>query len=352
MSVEDLGKRSLAEAEEVGLDEILNPLRVENTNNVSFFGLPPLDHISKVSLEVRTSAGKSQTRVPIVELMSMAPCDGKTSLLYHLTAIAVLPAALGGRQAAVIILDTDGRYSVSRLVQQLQVVIRDGRKADEGCESPSDIIHRALKHVHLFHPQSLASTVATARSLEKYLFDAKRHYSFDRHIGLIVLDSASSSYWQNKSEVEDAALLANTSGSKSSAQPNGYVQLAAALKNASRIFCAPVVFTSRHLGPAKSSAGFALDGHSIRPSLPPPWQDLPSLRMIVQRTPVRKLPVEISVEEAKQESEQRQKVVEQGRFECFVNEWGLDERTLEKLRSAFEFYVSEDGVKIENGQAQ
>lgn len=64
---------------------------------------------------------------------------------------------------------------------------------------------------------------------------------------------------------------------------------------------------------------------------------------------MRKLPVEIGLEEALRESEMRQKVVEQGKFECFVNEWGLDERTMKVLQSkgaGFGFRILREGVHL------
>ena len=61
----------------------------------------------------------------------------------------------------------------------------------------------------------------------------------------------------------------------------------------------------------------------------------------------------MSIEEALREAEARQKAVEEGRFECFVNEWGLDERTLQRLSrsgtgtTGFGFRIGKDGVQIE-----
>lgn len=55
----------------------------------------------------------------------------------------------------------------------------------------------------------------------------------------------------------------------------------------------------------------------------------------------------ISVESAQREARDRLKAVEEGKFECFVNEWGVDERSLRRLQSAgggFEFKILEDGA--------
>lgn len=343
MSPEDLGKKLLAEVEEVGLDEILNSLQVGGSTNGSRFDLPALDGLLQAITQARALPAKTPATAPIIELMSLLPGDGKTHLIYHLTAVAVLPKNLGGQQAAVIILDTDNRFSVQRLAHQIKRLAASKQAAEEGLP---DLITQSLRHVHIFRPQSLSSTIATINSLQTYLFNPALLHSFDRTIAFIALDSASAYYWQNRTETEDAALLSSNTKS-----PPGYVQLAAALKNASRVFSTPIVFTTWYLGPPiKKTPNFgAADATSFRPSLPPPWQALATLRLVVRKAEVRKLPVEISVEEAVRESEIRQKVVEQGRFECFINEWGLEERVLRNLqdgRMTFEFFITGEGVKV------
>lgn len=162
----------------------------------------------------------------------------------------------------------------------------------------------------------------------------------------MALDSASAFYWQHRTDFDDAALLPSTS------KPNNYVQLAAALKNSQRIFNTSLIFTSWHNGPIKdpSSNHLGPEAQSFRSSLPAPWPTLPTLRFIVHRAPVRKLPVEISVEDALRESETRQKVVEKGKVECFVNEFGVEEGVLQNLRkggAGFDFFITEDGVAFD-----
>jgi DNA-repair protein XRCC2 len=44
----------------------------------------------------------------------------------------------------------------------------------------------------------------------------------------------------------------------------------------------------------------------------------------------------------------RQKAVEEGKFECFVNEWGLEERLLRRLNGGgFGFRIVDDGLLVE-----
>lgn len=271
----------------------------------------------------------------------------------HLTAVAVLPRNMGGKQAAVVIIDTDGRFSVPRLAHQIKRQVSLNQKEDITTSEVEDIMLLSLKHVHIFSPQSLLSTIATINSLQSYLFNPTRHHSFDRAISFIALDSASTFYWQHRTETDDAILLTSTSTGaiKPTSRSNGHIQLAASLKNATRTFNTSLIFTSWHNGaPLKDpTSNLGPDAQSFRSSLPSPWPNLATLRLIVHRAPVRKLPVEMSVEDALRETESRQKVVEKGKAECFVNEFGVEESVMQILRASgagFDFYITEGGVEM------
>lgn len=303
--------------------------------------------------EIRSSTCRQPPAPPILELQSLHPGGGKTHLLYHLTALAVLPSTLGGKQAAVIIIDTDGRFSTPRLAQQIKRQAFLRLKESSTTSKAEDIMLLSLKHVHIFSPQSLSSATATINSLPAYLFNSTKHHSFDRTINFIALDSASTFYWQHRTDTDDAALNSSTStgSSKATSQPSGYGLLAAALRNATRIFNTALIFTSWHLGPVNdANSNPSPDAQSFRPSLPSPWAQLPTLRLVVQRAAVRKLPVEISVEDALRESETRRKVVDKGKVECFVNEFGVDESVMQKLRAVgagFDVYITVEGIAFD-----
>lgn len=272
-------------------------------------------------------------------------------MLYHLTAIAVLPMHVGGRQAAVVIIDTDGRFSIPRLAHQIKRQATLGLQEPMNASNVEEIMLVSLNHVHVFSPQSLPSTIATINSLPTYLFNATKHHSFDRIINFIALDSASAFYWRHRADIDDAILLTSTTtDSRSVSQPSGYAQLAAALKNSIRIFNTSVIFSSWHLGAVRDvTSNMGSEVQSFRPSLPSPWPALPTLRLIVHRAPVRKLPIELGVEDALRESETRQRVVDKGKVECFVNESGIEEHTMQKLRArgaGFDFYITGDGVDV------
>lgn len=292
----------------------------------------------------------------MIELTSTAPGGGKTHLLYLFTALAILPSRVGGSEACVVIIDTDGAFSVPRLAQQVRDLFKKHSDVIVDVDAGADLLI-ALKHVHIFSPQSLASTTATLDSLPTYLFDKSRHYSFDRPVGFIALDSAAAFYWQAKAEEEDAALLSATTTSgahKPQSKPAPYAQLTTSIKSASVALCCPVIFTAWHLGPVPPTAHHHGPGsNSLRPSVPSPLSQVPTVRLIVQRVPVRKFPAGISIAEAQREAEDRQKAVEEGKFECVVNEWDVDERTLQRLQAVgagFGFSIREEGVIMEEGE--
>ncbi|KAK4539638.1 hypothetical protein LTR36_010464 [Oleoguttula mirabilis] len=289
---------------------------------------------------------------PILELASLATGGGKTHLLYCLTALAVLPIYLNGKQACVVIIDTDASFSVPRLAEQLTLMMKKQQRTEASESDIPDTVTSALKHVHIFRPQSLDSTFATLDALPNYLFDKSRHHSIDRPVGFLAVDSASAFYWQHRADEDDASLLQNTDpGQPTPSQPTGYTRLATALKAASASFSCPVILTSWHLGAAPASLhSHTAEARSLRPSLPAPLSQLPTLRLIVQRVSVRKFPAGISIEEARREAADRQTAVEEGKCEAIVNEWGVDERTLQKLQSVgagFGFRIRDEGLTFD-----
>ena len=299
----------------------------------------------QAAIEARPQTSKTSATTPLIELMSLAPGGGKTHLLYHLSGKAALPKHLGGRQTCVVVIDTDGTFSVPRLAAQIQTLLRSST-SDMDEEETKDVVLTALHHIHIFRPQSLASATATLDALPTYLFDRKSHQSFDRALAFIAIDSASAFYWQDRVETEDAAFLAVTSVGSTKpppAQPSGYTQLASSLKSAVNAFRCQAIITTWHLGPIPQPPHH----RSFRPVVPALQ---PTLRLVVHRLPVRKLPLSISVQEALREAENRQKAVVEGKFECFVNEWGVDGRMLQALQRlgvGFGFGIVEEGLLVE-----
>jgi DNA-repair protein XRCC2 len=213
----------------------------------------------------------------------------------------------------------------------------------------------ALEHVHLFNPQTLASTIATIRSIPAYLFNAQAHHSFERKVAFVAIDSLSTFYWQSKAENEHADLLSSTTaGMKAVQHPASYAQLAGATQYMAKLLQCPVIITTQYQGPPKraGSTEASSSDNSFRSPLPPPWGALPVLRLVTRRAVVRKIPASASLSEARHELPNRQVVLDQGRFECFVNEHGLDENTASKLRvlnGTLTYFVREDGLALGTG---
>ncbi|KAK0923100.1 hypothetical protein LTR91_005368 [Friedmanniomyces endolithicus] len=361
---EDLGKKLLAEVEEVGLDEIFQILRLPSEpSSKSWFNLPQLDRLVNEINQESTSISSKITKPtqPVVELTSTSPGSGKTHILYHLTALAVLPSDLGSKESCVIILDTDGTLSIPRLAQQLLLLIQEESTTDQETD---DILLSSLKHIHIFRPQSLASTIATLTNLPTYLFEPSRHYSLDRAVSFIALASASAYYWQTKASEENAALFASVaspSSKPSNSQLPSYAQLTAALRSTSLAFHCPIVLTSHHpAGPNNFStatthdySSWANPSHALRPSLPAPLSSLPTLRLLLTRLPVRRFPAGIRFEEAAREAVDRQAAVDSGKYSCVVNESGVDERVLRRLQRlgeggmGFGFRIGGEGLRVD-----
>ena len=312
-------------------------------NTTPHFNVHPLDRLIDAVDETKPQTSYTKKPPPIIELSSIAPGGGKSHLLYHLTALAILSTHHAGNQACVIILDTDNAFSITRLANQLKLLlIRNAGPETETSEAPiNETILSALLHVHIFRPQSLASLIATLDSLPTYLFDKTKHYSFDREVAFVAIDSLSTFYWQDRAETEDAAFLATTTTTTLTKPQAAYSTLSTSLKVTTITFTCPAIVTNWHLGPHQQERSF-------RPTLP---GLSPALRLVVERLPVRKFPPGIGIEQAQREAEDRQKAVDEAKFECTVNDWGVDERVLRKLQAAgsrFIFQINAQGVVIDD----
>lgn len=318
-----------------------------------------------------------QRRAPVIEVTSPGSGDGKTSLLYYITAMGVLPPSLegvplGGNGGAVVFLDTDFRFDASRLRGALVGIAREKLRAQEvqhgGTQDESRkafelMVNECLRHVHVFRPQSSLSLLATLRSLESYLLHSTQHSSHNRRLHAIVLDSASAFYWQDRRENE----LLNIPGVReeraaqqqpSSSTPSGLNNLSipqiaqetvSALRHLQHIFSCAILYTTWGLH-RSSTQRHAHDADlystplSFRPHLPRPWPTFPTLRLVVSRDAVRPFAPFMTVKETERDAPSRQAIVARGEFSVWVDMWGRDnwaagvaERVVQK--GAFGFWV-------------
>ncbi|KAK5291066.1 hypothetical protein LTR16_002367 [Cryomyces antarcticus] len=373
MSAEDLGRSLLGEVTEERLDELLHSLRVLHEPVPSKrLGVPAIDRLLHVfehasaptqrareHLELsnqwsdpisprrslQQTARKSVARHPIVEITSPGPGHGKTHLLYYIAAIAVLPQTwngekVDGKNGAAVVLDTEERFDVHRLVQvmkhYIQVHIAPLNSDSADIEA---LVAAALQHIHIFRPQSLDSLIATVDSLASYLFDSSAHFSSRRQITAILLDSASAFFWQDRQEQETARLLgitersSNSSGTRTANTKSQ--QLLRSFRTAQHVLggC-PLVATVWNLSPSSA--------RNPKPQLPPPWSGSScTLRLVLERRPVAKFAANMSIEEAAKDRARRQQAVEEAGFEAWIERPGYED-----WNEGFRYSITEEGFTI------
>lgn len=252
-------------------------------------------------------------------------------------------------------LDLDNKFSVFRLQQVLSSHLRSLEVPLQE-EDIASLIHVSLQHLHIFRPQSLRSLLATIESLSTYLFDIHNHFSANRAIGLVVLNSLSAYLWQDRLEAEEAGLIdGSMEREKDGTVVQKYRDLVVALRRAQQTLECTIIATNWGLAPVQYTTGHP----ALRPHLPSIWTNFCTLRLVVERNTVSKLGPSMSAEEAAKEGLQRQEAVDESGFSCWVNWWGSDgwkDEVREEVngrgrRAAFSFRIDGNGVVIGQGES-
>lgn len=259
----------------------------------------------------------------MVELLSSSPGAGKTQLLYYAIAAVVLPQSsyTNGQpntSGTAVLLDTDNLLCVSRLAQVMRHYLT--QHAYSASKPIEKIITDALQHVHIMQPQSLTSLVQTISSLPVYLSDPTRHHSSSRSLDLVVLDSVTAFYWQER-WADDAGTFTPDSASQtlleSSEERSSYAALVDALRGLQLRFGARIVATA--WGAAPSGMEQRTGRAPLRSPLPSVWQGFVTRRVGVMREVVRKFPEGMGLQQAMREAEARRVAVEGSGFRCWVD---------------------------------
>lgn len=333
-------------------------------------GITQLDEIVDLFHQRQVIDGHQKN--PVVEITSPASGDGKTSLLYYITALATLPVQYGGKGGAVIYIDADHRFSAARLRDVALSYLRKRRTddlfVDESNLDLDVVVEESLLHVHVFRPKSSQSLLATVQSLEGYLLDTARHKSGEREVRGVVLDSASAFYWQDRREAEilsipgaleeirKKAAAAAAGGGDARILPRPVMGIAQdtvkTLRKLQDTFYCPVYYTvcGHHRVQRQNRGGMSM--MSFKPFLPRPWPGFPTLRLVVRRDPVRPFVPYISPDQAQEEAGHRQEVVERGKFSGWIDPFGKEEWPAHIIESTdsldgkggFSFTVTEEGV--------
>lgn len=335
------------------------------------------------------SANRSKMHSPVVEISNSLSASGKSQLLYYLIARAILPRSfgdnpVGGHEAAVVLLDADDRFDAGVLRIVAQGIVRQAQGLSDSngnntAQGPSDdeletIVSSALQHLHVFRPQSSSALLATLCTLDTYLFNLSRHYSASRPLQMIAIDSITAFFWQDRlrdeiARTEDigrprAEIDQEREQKQSFYLSDLYAELVTELKRLQGRFGCAVVYTATVSSGRPltiNSSHFTLGPYdrppsrtpSLRPVLPAPWGNFPTLRLVVHRDPVRSFPPAISAHDARKDAPARQNVVREGKFSAWVNSWGREEwprRVADSVDAlnggCFSFYVCETGIEI------
>jgi len=335
------------------------------------------------------SKNRSKRPSPVVEISSSLSASGKSQLLYYLIAHAVLQRSfgdspVGGHEAAVVLIDTDDRFDAGVLrivargiIQQTQGLSISNR--NNTAQGPSDdeletIVSSALRHVHVFRPQSSSAFLATLCALESYLFTLSCHHSASRPLRMIAIDSVTAFFWQDRlrdevARTEDIGRPRTEIDQEREQKQSFYLsdlysELVTELKRLQDRFGCTVVYTAMISGDRPStmnSSHSALGPYdrspsrtpSLRPALPAPWGMFPTLRLVVHRDLIRSFPPAISAHDARKDAPTRQNIVRQGKFSAWVNSWGREDwprRVVDSVDAlnggCFSFYVHETGIEI------
>ena len=287
-------------------------------------------HQSTVLLQDR----KPRWKPVIIELTSPRPLPGgKTNLLYYITALAVLPTISGGQGTAVIWLDTDGRFSATRLRQVMLGVI--STSSTEENNNRERLVLEALTHVHVFRPQCSLQLIATLDSLPSYLLNATASSSIHRRLGLIVLDSATAFYWQDRFYAETARF---EHSDELQARPSRTAEVITRLKRMQKGFdCAILFSTTTNSSISSPSAEYrrvptAAVEENAAPHEPRsigPWTAFASFTLRLSRVKVPHFAEHMSLEECLRDRDRRQEAVAKGRFMVGVDHGGIENWTSE-----------------------
>jgi Rad51 len=245
----------------------------------------------------------------VVELTSSRPVSGKTNFLYYVTALAVLPVGHGGQGIAVVWLDTDGRFSATRL-QQVMLGVLSASAVEES--DTENLIQEALTHVHVFRPQSSPQLIATLDSLPSYLLDVTAHSSIQRRLGLVVLDSATAFYWQDRFYAETARF---EHPDEPRDRPSRTAEVITRLKKVQKGFDCAILFSTSSIAPSVNKhAPPSVEGN-VAPHEPrsiSPWTAFATLTLVLSRLKVPRFAEHMSLEECLGDREKRQEAIAKG----------------------------------------
>lgn len=326
--------------------------------------------------------GLSSSTATTVEITSGKSCRGKTTLLYYLSALTALPKTHGGRGSVVVYIDSDGAFSSTRLHRVMRHCLSPStlharedtsvRPLDSDDESLESLAREALNHVLVFRPQSSSHLLSILDSLPTVLLDRTKHSSIHRTLGLLVVDSATSFYWQDRLDRDMARLIQSKSpGSTLDVVPetretfSRTTRIIQRLKSLQERFECAVIFSTNSSSSSSSSKASATAQvqSNLQPPPPPnennntpsrsPWTNYARLTLHLEKTLVPQFAPHMSMDECLRDAEKRFEAVKDSKITATVttnkrhhhlDRGGEEQRRRQDL--GFAFKVNDGGIEF------
>ena len=260
----------------------------------------------------------------MLEVTSTKSAAGKTSLLYQLAALALLPHDHGGQESAVLWLDTDNNFSASRLAQTSTYVL--SKFGSNSASAIDDIVNTSFQHLYILKPTSSTSLANALKSVPSHLLRHTSHTSPNRPLSLVVLDSATAFSYQDRFDADIARLEAGPGADTSrSSTLSRTSQIITALRQIQHDFECAIIFTTAQQPNTRSKYKtrpnpLKRPAPSEHPSIPSeapsqsPWTSFATLTLTISQIPVAQFAPNMTLDECLRDREKRQEAVVKGRF--------------------------------------
>lgn len=228
-----------------------------------------------------------------------------------------------------MLLDCSGRFDVVRLCNVVSEFAKPRHTDDVEVER---VVGEAIEHVHVFRPDTAGEFIATVGGLEEYLLNWKGNGSSGRELAGVFVDGVEGFVWEG---LQEGLTDGNT---------ETYTTIIQSLQSLQKTFLqVPIIATNN--GTIRSSP----DGEApiYKTYLPQVWTAFVGVRIILARAPVRPFPVEVSLQKAwTEQQERRLEAVKRNRIEGWVDVGGLGggvESEIGRLKGGGRFSFSLSG---------
>ncbi len=289
------------------------------------------DELDDYEAEPIDSEGRRPTelkyRPPIIEASSTRSAAGKTTLLYQLAALAILPRDHGGKESAVLWLDTDNSFSATRIAQVASHLL--AKTTSKPASTHDDVTTSALRHLYILKPTSSISLLNALHSLLSHLLIQTSRSSPNRSLALLILDSTTAFAYQDRFDADIVRLEAGPGPDTASSKPSSRIsKIITALRQIQHDFECTIIFTTAQQSQPQHKQSLnrlkrpAPSDHPSVPAEAPaqsPWTAFATLTLHVSRIPIARFAPNMSLDGCLRDREKRQEAVKTGRFAVGLN---------------------------------